>query len=230
MKVLNTAETEILLRRRDAIAALGAGVGAAILGEAAQGRPASAETVGGEKTCILLPELTEGPYYLSTHPFRSDIREDRDGITLKLRLKVRDVSTCAPIEGATVEIWHADADGNYSGVNGATTTFLRGQQTSNDKGAVTFTTIYPGWYPGRTPHIHVKVHVGGSYVHTGQLFFDEDVTSYVYTQQPYATSGQADTANEEDDIYEQSAGQSLLRLRSRDGFYVGKLALGVQPV
>ena len=104
---------------------------------------------------------------------RRDIREGHAGITMLLKTTVVDASTCKPIRGAAVDVWHCDAAGVYSGVNGNTGTFLRGIQRTDAKGLATFVTIFPGWYQGRTTHIHVKVHLGGNVVHTGQLYFPE---------------------------------------------------------
>ena len=88
------------------------------------------------------------------------------------------------MRGATVDIWHSDATGNYSGFGSTSSnkTFLRGVQTTDANGAVTFTTIYPGWYQGRAVHIHVKVYAGGTEVHTGQLFFDDAVNGAVFAR------------------------------------------------
>ena len=77
---------------------------------------------------------------------------------------------------AAVEIWHADAAGVYSGVSGNRGNFLRGVQRTNASGVARFDTIFPGWYRGRTPHIHMKVFVSGDEVHTGQVFFRPAVT------------------------------------------------------
>ena len=90
-------------------------------------------------------------------------------------------------------------------MNGATTRFLRGHQRSNAAGKAEFLTIFPGWYRGRTPHIHMKVHVGGDEVHTGQVFFNEKVTAAVYTQAPYRSRGQYDTPHSRDMIYSRRA-------------------------
>lgn len=121
-------------------------------------------------TCLLSPEVTEGPYWIDEAYMRRDIREKRPGLPLVIRFTVLNARTCATIRNADVEIWHCDASGEYSGVNGATTHFLRGHQKSNAKGRAEFLTIFPGWYRGRTPHIHMKVGVGGNVVHTGQVF------------------------------------------------------------
>jgi len=107
-------------------------------------------------------------------------------------------------------------------------TFLRGAQRTDATGAAVFDTVYPGWYQGRTPHIHVKVHVSGQNVHTGQLYFEEAVSRAVYRRAPYASHGQPTTVNSSDGIYEQGGRQSTLALTRRADGYVGRLMLGVQ--
>jgi hypothetical protein len=128
------------------------------------------------EVCVLTPELTEGPYYLPLNLVREDITEGKPGVPLRLRLAVVDVTNdCAPLGNAAVDIWHCDAQGFYSGVSGnpgggadpeagagaEAGTFLRGIQLTGEDGIAEFDTIYPGWYSGRTVHIHMKVHVGG---------------------------------------------------------------------
>ncbi len=214
--------TERLLRRREAILVLGAGMGA-VWGASRWGTSASAATV-----CVLSPEQLEGPFYVAGEPFRSDVTEGHPGVSLRLRLRVRDATRCRRIKDATVEIWHTDAAGAYSGVGGASTTFMRGQQTTNAAGRAVFTTIYPGWYPGRTTHIHVKVHVGGTVVHTGQLYFDDAITDAVYALEPYAARGSRDTTNADDIIYASGGAESMLALRRRRGGYTARIILVVQ--
>ena len=135
------------------------------------------------------------------------------------------------IKNADVEIWHCDALGNYSAVNGASSRFLRGHQKSNASGKAEFLTIFPGWYRGRTPHIHMKVSVGGNEVHTGQIFFNEQITAQVYKQAPYSSRGQYDTPHARDNIYEQAGGSTAqVKLAKRTGGlkgYVGTIAIGV---
>ncbi len=134
-----------------------------------------------------------GPYYVDTGLQRSDIREEREGIPLELtfnvsRIDAGDISTCGPLAGAVVDIWHCDALGEYSGVqdNAAgdfdTTeaTFLRGYQLTDDNGVARFTTIYPGWYQGRAVHIHFTIRDSAEsqqgYEFTSQLYFDDTLT------------------------------------------------------
>ena len=174
--------TDPTFSRRATLAKLGsavlaaAGGGSLLTGEAEGGNRA-VET--GAVQCVLTPELTEGPYYIAGEKLRRDIREGHPGTLLTLRLTVLNASSCKPIKDAAVDIWHADAAGDYSGFgsDSSSRTFLRGIQKTNAQGTATFTTIYPGWYQGRAVHIHVKVHVGGSVVHTGQLFFPDALTS-----------------------------------------------------
>jgi protocatechuate 3,4-dioxygenase beta subunit len=216
-----------LIGRREALVTLGAGVGAAYgLRGLLRARPA--EGAG----CVLQRETTDGPFYLNLHLLRRNIRGGRRGTPLTLRLKIVDAATCKPIRNATVDIWHADAGGVYSGVSGNRGNFLRGIQRSDARGNVRFETIVPGWYRGRTPHIHVKVFVSGDEVHTGQLFFHPVTLKDVYAQGAYAARGQADTSNSADGIYRQAGARSILTLRRKGssvaGGYNGTLSLGVR--
>jgi protocatechuate 3,4-dioxygenase beta subunit len=180
-------------------------------------------------SCVLAPEMTEGPYYLEDEAVRSDITEGKPGTPLRLDLTIVDAATCTPIPGASVEIWHADATGNYSGFGSTTSnsTFLRGAQIADKSGTVTFRTIYPGWYPGRAVHIHLKAHRGGNEVHTTQLFFDEATNDAVFTSSPYDTRSGRRTTNAEDGIYRDGGAQSTLAVTKDGDGYVGTLTLGI---
>jgi protocatechuate 3,4-dioxygenase beta subunit len=234
------------VRRREALASLGAVAGAAAWqawrGPASLARAAAGPRTSSAAACVLSPEVTAGPYYVANHLTRRDITEGRPGLPLAMRLNVVDATSCAPIAGADVEVWHADALGVYSGYGAATPpggggghatptdtkTFLRGHQRSDAHGRVRFDTIYPGWYRGRAPHVHLEVHVGGSVVHTGQLFFSDPVSDAVYRTSSYRSHGQPDTTNANDGIYA-AAGASRARLaltRHASG-YVGTATLGV---
>jgi len=223
----------VALTRREALAAggvLALGGGAyALLREGGGGRPAPSPQTGAKasSSCVLAPEQTEGPYYLDGSMVRRDIAEGHDGAPLELRLTVQEADTCKPIENATVEVWHCDAQGSYSGVDGDGGTFCRGGQRSDGDGVATFDTIYPGWYQGRAPHIHVKVHVGGDEVHTGQLYFHEAASRRVYARGPYAARGQPETTNSSDGIYSQGGRTSTVALARRGG-YLGRLTIGVR--
>ena len=211
--------------------------------------------------CLLTPEMTEGPYYLDTDLLREDVTEGTPGLPLRLQVLVADSQACTPLTNAAVDIWHCDAQGFYSGVNarpggGAgespavdSGTFLRGIQLTGEDGVAAFTTIYPGWYTGRTVHIHMKVHIdgeaadtdtydGGHVSHTGQLFFDDTISDEVYgANAAYAgrDNGQR-TRNDQDNILGDHLDEpgflvSLTPLDENDPSqgYLGVITIGVDP-
>ena len=227
------------LSRREALAAGGAlALGAAGLGLAACGGEdepqATTQADAGTTTeaptasgvdCVLAPQQTEGPYYVPDSPERRDITDGLPGTPLTLNLQVLDAEACESISGATVELWHADAEGVYSAFGeGSGEDFLRGAQRTSGSGLATFETIYPGWYPGRTVHIHVKVHIDGNEVHTGQLYFDDELTDEVFAAEPYAARGERDVRNDADGIY---VAESTLSLERDGDGYSGVLRMGV---
>ena len=212
--------------RRDSLIRLG-GFAVTALGlcglEAAQ---ADAATV----SCILTPEQTEGPYYIAGEKLRRNITEGRPGAPMVLRTFVVDASSCRPIRNAAVDIWHADAAGVYSGFGAGASnrTFMRGIQRTNAKGLAQFRTVYPGWYQGRTVHIHVKVHVSSNVVHTGQLYFPDSMTDAVYRRAPYSARGSRDVRNASDSIYRSGGKRSLLSVKKNSaGVYVATITMGV---
>ena len=222
------------LSRRDSLLKLGGllagatAVGGWKVAEEAGAGPAA--VASGAVSCVLAPEQTAGPFYLDDHKVRRDIRAGKAGVPLTLRLTVLDVSNCRPIKGAAVDVWHCDARGAYSGTTQATddARFLRGIQRTDAKGLALFKTIYPGWYPGRTVHVHVSVFIGGNVVHTGQLYFPDTVTDAVYRRAPYSRRPGRSTRNAADFVYRNGGRRSTLRLnRSRTG-YVGSIAMGIQ--
>jgi protocatechuate 3,4-dioxygenase beta subunit len=182
--------------------------------------PDTAGRFGDESSCTLTPEMTEGPFYFDADKVRSDIRDGRDGMTLRLALRVRD-SACEPIPDAVVDIWHCDASGAYSEQGDP---FLRGVQVTSREGIAEFTTIYPGWYQGRTVHIHAKVHLDTSTALTTQLFFDDAITDEVFAAAPYDSRGERDQRNDGDGIFD----PALVLDLSRDGdAYVGTISFDV---
>jgi protocatechuate 3,4-dioxygenase beta subunit len=211
---------------------------------------AVASQFAGSNVCTLTASTTQGPYYFDADKVRSDIREDREGTTLRVALKVQDSETCKPLSDAVVEIWHCDAAGIYSGAealssggtgggappsgggappsgSGTTTQgasaadltpqddkrYLRGAQVTDADGVVQFTTIWPGWYRGRTVHIHVMVHVSNARVLTSQLMVDEALNTEVFAAAPYASHTGRDTFNSGDGIYQ----DSMLMKVTKDG-------------
>lgn len=232
--------------RREALVLL-AGVGGAAIWRISHGPSgialaARTPAAASAASCLLTPEATEGPYYIPNHLTRRNVTVGRPGLPLALHLKVENAASCRPIAGADVEIWHADAGGVYSGFSPVmgpgpgsavdnSKRFLRGHQRSNAHGNVVFDTIYPGWYRGRAPHIHIKVHVGGAVVHTGQLFFADRISDAVYRTTPYKSHGQPDTPNSADSIYASAGGgraQLHLGRRASGKGYAGAITLGVR--
>jgi protocatechuate 3,4-dioxygenase beta subunit len=221
------------ITRRDSLVRFGGLLGA-LLGagswkaaDSASAGPAA--VASGAVSCVLTPEQTEGPYYIPNERVRRDITEGKRGRPLLLRLTVVDASTCKPIKGAAVDIWHADALGVYSGFGrgSGNRTFLRGIQRTDANGLARFRSIYPGWYPGRTVHIHVKVHVGGNVVHTGQLYFPDSVTDRVFRGAPYKRRGRRPTRNRNDSVFVNGGRRSMVDLRKSGNAYVGRITMGV---
>ncbi|EPS43049.1 hypothetical protein H072_2975 [Dactylellina haptotyla CBS 200.50] len=183
----------------------------------------------GNTSCLLMPEVTEGPYFVSGEYVRSDITDGQRGVALYLDIQVIDTNTCKPVSSAYFDAWHTNATGVYSGIvargNGAgtsdptnlDTTYCRGVQFTDSDGVIKFKTIFPGHYSGRTTHIHIMSHQGGTVypngtysghgrvTHVGQLFFDEDLRSAVEAVDPYTTNTQRAISNSQDRIAHQQA-------------------------
>ena len=227
-----------------------------------------ASLFAGSSVCSLTAATTQGPYHFDADRIRSDIREDKPGVRLRLAIKLQDSETCGPLPGAAVELWHCDAAGLYSGAEalskggesappsggprpsgmprpsgpppsgmpapgrsgaapGGTVAdltpaddkrYLRGAQVTNAQGVVEFTTIWPGWYRGRTPHIHAMVHLRDARVLTTQLMFAEKLNDAVYARPPYAAHTGRDTTNATDTVYDDSM---LLRITPEGDGYLG---------
>jgi protocatechuate 3,4-dioxygenase beta subunit len=205
------------------------------------------DLLDGAGTCALTPETIAGPTWFDAHAVRSDIRDGRPGTELDLAFRVVHAGPCTPVPDAVVDLWQCDALGVYSGFAGAapgqggspggadeygneesaaTTAerFLRGTQVTDADGVVQFATVYPGWYPTRTAHLHLKVHLDGATVRTGQLFFDDAVSDGVYAVEPYALHAGRDTRNDRDPFFSPAA---QLRLASDGRRWLGALVLGV---
>lgn len=164
--------------------------------------------------CTVTPSETAGPFPTKNPSTlaMADIRSDRSGVTMSVQITIRNKNAdCAFLEGAVVDIWHCDKDGNYSEYGGSgmqpsnytSVHFLRGRQTTNASGLVGFTTIFPGWYSGRAPHIHVHIYdsTGKSLLVT-QVAFPKVVTDVVYTSSSlYSSRGKQDTTNESDNVF-----------------------------
>ena len=153
--------------------------------------------------CILTPQAESGPYYIDPKLERSDVRDGKAGVPLTLRLRVIEAGPCTALTGARVDIWHCDARGIYSAFPGqgdshkidtSSATFLRGTQMTDKSGWAEFTTIYPGWYPGRATHIHFKIFTDEKTVLVGQTFFPEALNEFIYTNVPDYTGRKRERA------------------------------------
>jgi uncharacterized protein (TIGR03437 family) len=231
------------MNRRRALTLVGAAGIAAIM---------RADAQAADAACVSsAPAMTEGPYWVDEKLFRSDIRTDpatgvaRAGVPLNLTIAVQNAAAggCAPLAGALVDIWHCDAIGIYSdesaynpggGTGTVVTTgqkFLRGYQVTDDSGQVKFLTIYPGWYSGRTIHIHVRVRTySGTTVldnFVTQLFFDDAISDTVLSQATYKRTTSRDTRNSNDMIYSANASGMILALTQNATGYDGAITVGV---
>lgn len=195
--------------------------------------------------CVVSPAMTEGPYFVDERLNRSDIRANtsdgtvKEGTPLELTLRAFRVNGgCTPLAGAMVDIWHCDALGIYSDVtdrsfNTVGQDFLRGYQMTDANGVARFTTIYPGWYPGRAVHIHFKVRgtnaAGQNYEFTSQFFFDDALSEQVFSQGIYAQKGTGFLRNAQDNIYRSGNGdRTTLTLTSTSSGYAGTFDIGIQ--
>jgi protocatechuate 3,4-dioxygenase beta subunit len=228
-------EQSVITRREALIAAAGLGAGIAFRAGSA-GAKEQATQPGDAKVCVLTPEAMEGPFYFDPKLVRSDITEGKQGAPLALTLQIVEAKDCAAIPAARVDVWHADGLGLYSGYVRQETgsakgeTFLRGTQSTGAGGEVSFTTIYPGWYPGRTPHVHFKVFVGERDVVTGQLYFPDAITDRVYaTTTPYRQrKAERDTLNADDFIFVKQRGtDTIINVKESGGSYLASLVIGV---
>ncbi|MCC2642109.1 MAG: Intradiol ring-cleavage dioxygenase [Nitrospira sp.] len=223
-----------LLSRRQLVTLLGATGALWLMGGGLFLRRAVASTHG--LSCVVRPEQTQGPYFVDERLNRSDVRSDpndgkmKPGTPLALTLQVFQLSSgdCHPLTGAQVDIWHCDALGVYSdvqdaGFNSIGQKFLRGYQITDARGEARFVTIYPGWYPGRTVHIHLKIRTPPiperSLEFTSQMYFDDRLTDRVYRDQPYAAKGERNVRNQHDRIFRRGGEQLMLAAKeSTDGY------------
>lgn len=202
--------------RRDAVRGLSATLLAGAAACGASDDDGDEVVPGG---CILFPEQTEGPFYFDSALVRTDITEGLPGAPLRLRVRVLGADDCLPLVGAVVDVWHTDARGRYSGyrkqgdggVEDTTgQTFMRGLQSTGDDGVAEFLTIFPGWYPSRTTHVHIKVHLDDRTLATGQLYFDDDVSAQIYALAPYQARGPKPVSNDDDNIFTGDGGERAL--------------------
>jgi protocatechuate 3,4-dioxygenase beta subunit len=234
-----------LLTRRQALAIVAVGGTGLLAGP----RGASAAESGRIRlpACVVRPAQTEGPYFLDATLERSDIRsEPSDGQVMPGREFTLDFVVsrvrpggCDPLPDAVVDVWQCDAVGVYSGVRDIAgqfdTTgkrFLRGHQRTRQDGTARFTTIYPGWYPGRAVHIHFKIRLAPAaergHEFTSQLYFDETMSDEVFAKAPYSARTGRRTRNTEDGIYRSGGSQLKLSVARTGERYQATFDVGLQ--
>ena len=224
-----------LLRRREVLALIGAGLLAPGFRVGAQERA----------TCVARPQQMEGPFFVDTGLNRTDIRSDpatgavSAGLPLQVTFRVSrpGAGGCSPLPAAHVELWQCDAAGVYSGVRdgdskAAGQKFLRGYQVTDGSGAASFRTIYPGWYPGRTVHLHFTIRAGSSpgrrEEFSSQLYFDDALTDKVHALAPYASRGPRRVRNAADGLYRSGGSQLLLAVTEQGSGLAAAFDIGLQ--
>ena len=232
-----------LVSRREAVRLFGGGVMWLIAGGSFAGRSAADVP---RPMCLFRPEQTEGPYFVEERLHRSDIRSDpttgeiKAGVPLALIVALSRVGgqgQCEPLSGAQVDIWHCDALGVYSDVkdpsfNTIGSKFLRGYQMTDAQGGARFHTIYPGWYEGRTVHIHLKVRApvegGRAYEFTSQMYFEDAVSDRIHAGPPYRTKGVRTARNRDDRIFRRGGDQLMLAPTENADGYAAVFAAGLK--
>jgi protocatechuate 3,4-dioxygenase beta subunit len=232
------------LTRRKALAVLG-GAAAAVFLRDDRAKLPSRVYAATLPSCVVRPEQTEGPYFVDEKLNRSDIRVEpsdnsaKAGVPLTLEFQISRIAggVCAPLSAAVVDIWHCDALGVYSSVRDRSfdtggKKFLRGYQITGANGVARFVTIFPGWYEGRTVHIHFKIRAEGaarrSFEFTSQLYFDESVIEEIHNSAPYDSKGRRRTTNRDDFIFRRGGNQLLLKLTRENQSYAAKFDIGLQ--
>jgi len=233
-----------LCARRRALAAIAAGGASLLAGSFAT---AFAAQSSASLACVARPQQIEGPYFIDEKLNRSDIRTDpvtkavSAGVPLYLTFKVSrmDGISCLALPSARVDVWHCDAEGLYSDTKdfqGDTTgfKFLRGYQVTDRQGIASFTTIYPGWYPGRTVHIHFKIRHGahgkggGGKGFTSQIYFDDALTDEIHSESPYSKRGPRKVRNNRDVVSLIGGSRLILPLREEKKGYTGTFDVALQ--
>jgi protocatechuate 3,4-dioxygenase beta subunit len=162
--------------------------------------------------CMLFPAQTLGPCYAQRPAAREDISDGLPGLPMRLSFLVVRQDGCTPVPNASVDIWHSGSQGIYSAFRTGTTcnpgtmdvlsqTFCRGVQTASGNGRVDFNTVFPGWYRGRTLHIHFTVRVDGREYTTSQLYWEDALVDEILAQGEYKARGKRDTLNTGDSIF-----------------------------
>jgi protocatechuate 3,4-dioxygenase beta subunit len=218
----------------------------------ASAAPSATGTVSAE-----IPDETAGPYpgdgsngpdvLTDSGIVRSDIRSSidggatADGVPLTFSLQIIDPANGGiPFAGAAVYAWHCTAQGEYSMYSDGLedVTYLRGVQVADAEGRVSFTSIFPGCYSGRWPHIHFEVFPdlasitdASNAISTSQLALPEAVCATVYAESGYdgSTRNLNGITLASDNVFGEDSGE--LQLATVTGAiangYIATLVVGV---
>ncbi|KPH07782.1 protocatechuate 3,4-dioxygenase [Rhizobium acidisoli] len=179
--------------------------------------------------CIVTSAQTLGPCHVNNIPARQDVSEGKAGLPLRLAVRIVHAADCRPVESADIEIWHTDHRGIYSGREAADMCTLgdaeaisglafRGRQLTDAEGQASFLTAYPGWYKGRTPHVHCRILVEGKELLVSQIYFDDTLSDIIYGEHPdYLGRPPRDTRNEADGIFPEDAADHIFDFEKLDG-------------
>ena len=228
--------------RRKLITLLGAGAPLLLAGRSPLARTSHGNT---SLACVLRPQQIEGPYFVDEKLNRSDIRSDpltkvvSEGTPLRLNFKVSrtEGSSCLPLSGVQVDVWHCDAEGLYSDTDDYQTDtrgfkFLRGYQITDRHGMAGFTTVFPGWYPGRAVHIHFKIrndaHDKEGSEFTSQIYFDDKLIDLIHSRPPYSKHGQRKVRNNRDVVSLFGGSSLVLPLHEDKKGYSGTFDVSLQ--
>lgn len=182
-------------------------------------------------SCTVSPTETVGPFptskgdpsfFASAGYMRQDIRDGESGVPLNVEIIIKNTNNnCEIVSGAIVEIWHCNRNGYYSefgpsnsgGMQSVDMTaydFLRGKQATDDSGKATFQSVYPGWYNGRAPHIHVHIYsASGVSKLVTQIAFTESISTQVYTNSSFYNGSAQGTSNASDNVFSNSLAQNM---------------------
>jgi protocatechuate 3,4-dioxygenase beta subunit len=188
--------------------------------------------------CILTPAAIPGPFYFDPKLQRADITEGHPGVPLRLRFIVLDAANCTPVSGARVDIWHTRADGYYSGYPGqgdkhnvdtSGGTFMRGTQIADARGETAFRSVYPGWYDGRTVHVHFKIFIDDKDMLTGQMYFPDSLSQYIFANVGvYSRKAARNTFNTNDEFaLSHTTRGGFCDIREQADHYLATLVVGV---
>ena len=199
---------------------------------------APAPSVAPTPACVLTPAATPGPFYFDPKLQRADVTEGHPGAPLRMRFIVMDAANCTPISGARVDVWHTRADGYYSGYPGqgdrrnvdtSGGTFMRGTQLADARGEATFRSVYPGWYAGRTVHVHFKIFIDDKDMLTGQMYFPDALSQYIFANVgAYSRKIPRTTFNGDDELaLSDTTRGGFCDIREQADHYLATLVVGV---